>query len=342
MPMEFPPTTVIGRPPFATPFPLSFSGLSSTGWGHNGELAGHGPAPVDESDVYWDLVAPEGPYHLWYNQTLLKSLENYIKSRTGYTPSLYNAYFLDLAVNKQNPLLALYNTSELIIDWSKIHQPQKEWYTLKEVTQNAFFQSKAIGLAMAHDFLLWKEESNVNNSQYRVQEVFDNGGRDILIDEKLAANPYSYGKALFHYIYGKGAPLHMNVPDIGIKLTPQDIQPLRDMIKMSHTPTTRPVHVERLSYWTGRISNDVKYTLGNITLKVTGQFQRFTDSRWKFTGTVKVWDDVYDANLDFQRPMDEQTATRFLAELKNYGATNFDIKMYGEAPIELSGTGDKL
>ncbi|MBN0063301.1 hypothetical protein JTL66_34355, partial [Pseudomonas aeruginosa] len=73
-----------------------------------------------------------------------------------------------------------------------------------------------------------------------------------------------------------------------------------------------------------------------------GQFQRFTDSRWKFTGTVKVWDDVYDANLDFQRPMDEQTATRFLAELKNYGATNFDIKMYGEAPIELSGTGDKL
>ncbi|HID4139680.1 TPA: hypothetical protein ACXEYS_005176, partial [Escherichia coli] len=47
----------------------------------------------------------------------------------------------------------------------------------------------------------------------------------------------------------------------------------------------------------------------------------------------------YDADLDFQRPMDEQTATRFLAELKKHGSANFDIKFHGEAPIELSGIG---
>ncbi|AWZ84826.1 hypothetical protein CSC41_0846 [Pseudomonas aeruginosa] len=37
--------------------------------------------------------------------------------------------------------------------------------------------------------------------------------------------------------------------------------------------------------------------------------------------------------------MDEQTATRFLAELKKHGSANFDIKFHGEAPIELSGIG---
>ncbi|AVK27330.1 hypothetical protein CSB85_4894 [Pseudomonas aeruginosa] len=37
--------------------------------------------------------------------------------------------------------------------------------------------------------------------------------------------------------------------------------------------------------------------------------------------------------------MDEQTATKFLAELKKHRSANFDIKLHGEAPIELSGTG---
>ncbi|MNJ69465.1 Colicin-M [compost metagenome] len=76
------------------------------------------------------------------------------------------------------------------------------------------------------------------------------------------------------------------------------------------------------------------WTLGNITLRAVGTAVVDKEGNWSFSGAIRAFDDVYDANPSTHRDWLGEKATGFLSKVLQ---STYAIKIPGEIPITASG-----
>ena len=74
--------------------------------------------------------------------------------------------------------------------------------------------------------------------------------------------------------------------------------------------------------------------LGNITLRLQGEFKVKPCHEWEFNGTLKSYDDVYDFNASKHRALLGELLTAFG---RSTPGTPFDIQIRGAKQISETG-----
>jgi RHS repeat-associated protein len=82
-------------------------------------------------------------------------------------------------------------------------------------------------------------------------------------------------------------------------------------------------------------SGDQSLYLGNVSLKLEGTLEIKTDCTWKFDGTLKCFDDIYDFNASTHRSWLGEWLTSIG---RKTSGKPFDIEIRGQKPISENGT----
>jgi hypothetical protein len=94
---------------------------------------------------------------------------------------------------------------------------------------------------------------------------------------------------------------------------------------------TKSVTVQQFGYDTADSSYISGAYLGNISLKLEGDFTRHADGSWDFEGEVRAYDDTYDFNPSTHRDWWEETFTNAMELLPG---SLYDIGINGSIPVE--------
>ncbi|MFZ4833820.1 lipid II-degrading bacteriocin [Rouxiella sp. Mn2063] len=141
--------------------------------------------------------------------------------------------------------------------------------------------------------------------------------------------------ALGHYLWGNGEERYVNLPDVGLKITPQHIPELMNIVNTGVTGNIPiDINFNHNTYESGGMI-PAAY-LGNITLRTIGYLDIQSGGAWTYNGVVRAYHDYYDFNLgDFRGPIAE-SLTYLGAQ---FSGTPYYISMPGE--INLSGDGHR-
>jgi hypothetical protein len=135
-----------------------------------------------------------------------------------------------------------------------------------------------------------------------------------------------------NFLWGDGSPRTVNLPDVGLRIQPNQISPLMDIVGSGAVGTfainskfTRDTMLDGIipaSY------------LGYITLHTTGTLTINSLGAWNYTGTVKAYNDIYDANPSTHRGQLGEISTQVL---RHFTGKPYEIEMPGSIPVK--GTG---
>ncbi|WP_319803147.1 lipid II-degrading bacteriocin, partial [Klebsiella pneumoniae] len=151
--------------------------------------------------------------------------------------------------------------------------------------------------------------------------------------KQMSGNVVTPAAAFGHYLWGNGEARYVNLPDVGLKITPQMIPELMNIVN---------------SGVTGHIPVDIKFVhdtsvsggivpaayLGHITLRTEGTLDIQSGGAWTYNGVARAFNDTYDFNLgDFRGPIAESMT--FLGS--QFTGKQYEISMPGQ--INISGSG---
>ncbi|KZQ06454.1 colicin [Enterobacter kobei] len=150
--------------------------------------------------------------------------------------------------------------------------------------------------------------------------------------KQMSGNVVTPAAAFGHFLWGNGEPRYVNLPDVGLKVTPQEIPELMKIVN-SGVSGTFPISMK----FTRDTSIDgvipAAY-LGNITLRTEGSLDIKANGTWSYNGVIRAYDDVFDFNLgNFRGPIAESLT--FLGS--QFEGKPYTIAMPGEIPINGSG-----
>lgn len=141
--------------------------------------------------------------------------------------------------------------------------------------------------------------------------------------------------AMSHYLFGKGETLTVALPALGITVKPQDVtlngvNLLDAFIYDSSFVGTKPILVDKFAYDTAQSSFISGTYIGNMSLKLQGNFTRYSDGNWQLTGVLRAYDDTFDFNPSDHRSPVREALTYIGA---NFDGTPFQITFPGEIPV---------
>ncbi len=310
--------------------PLSIKGFGSGGgggewfepiWGSNtsyfyGPYAGSGgpgAAPVlnNQDNIYYG---------------------NLIKKVTGQEKSVFELQLLDKAINQDNSLGAVADV------WVTIGKSLSSWggipVDFNYAKEDVYFRNKVISFSKADElqqnFGLTKSEA--------IQKVASSASANDTIHDvstnTLSGDSFSAAKAFAHYLWGDGQNLNVNINNIGLNIKASEI-PLLTQTVRSNTEIGS-VHISsNVAYNTSNDSLKTGLYLGNITLKVEGDFNKQANGAWTFDGVAKGYQDKYDFN-EATRGFVGETLTSFG---RVASGTTYNIDITGESKISLVGFG---
>jgi hypothetical protein len=145
------------------------------------------------------------------------------------------------------------------------------------------------------------------------------------------ATPFA---ALAHYMFGNGTDMDININDIGLKMSANEIPSLKDAIANFKTPGKYQLSDAKFAYSTSSDSAIAGSYLGNVSLKNSGEFIRHSDGSWSYTGSVRGFSDIYDANPSNHRGPIAEASTWALSLFQG---TPYDININGTLSVKLSG-----
>src|SRR5690606_31623943 len=144
------------------------------------------------------------------------------------------------------------------------------------------------------------------------------------------STPLTRQSAFDHYKEGSGTPLRIDFADVDTsEVKASSFGKVRSLI--ADGPTGINQIDDRLAYST---TGEHRYILGNITLRLQGALS-LTESGYKFSGTLKAWDDTYDFNRSSHRGL--------LGEILTTGGRKtpgvpYDIEIRGSKAITEEGS----
>lgn len=150
------------------------------------------------------------------------------------------------------------------------------------------------------------------------------------------------GKALDHFLSGKGTPLPMSFLKVNTnRVTPtffRDVRILiaacKNTVRRSGCPAGGQAKVSVNAKQAFTTSGDQWLFLGDITLSLKGELTFDCRCCWDFTGKLKAFDDTYDFNTSNHRSVLGETLTFIGGFLPGKA---FDIQFYGAKPMKGKG-----
>lgn len=139
--------------------------------------------------------------------------------------------------------------------------------------------------------------------------------------------------ALAHSYYGKGAPAKFPIGNIGLNVDLKTKKEFMNAVSSSRAPGTYPVDV-RFAHDVRKDSFPAGWTLGNISLRVIGNFTRLSSGGWHFSGVIRAFDDIYDANPSTHRDWIGERGTELLSKIMG---TDYSISIPGEISVSVGG-----
>ncbi|SQJ09069.1 Colicin-M [Serratia rubidaea] len=135
-----------------------------------------------------------------------------------------------------------------------------------------------------------------------------------------------------HYLWGDGRERFVKMEDVGFRIHPNQIAPIMEIINSG--ASGQFFVSERFSRDTTQDGIIPASYLGHVTLKTEGKLMIETSGAWSYTGVVRGYNDMYDANPgNFRGPVAEQS-TWILSRMKG---TEYQIALPGEINIQGNG-----
>jgi len=135
-----------------------------------------------------------------------------------------------------------------------------------------------------------------------------------------------------NFLWGDGSIRTVNLLDVGLRIQPNQISPVMDVVRSGAVGTfainsrfTRDTMLDGIipaSY------------LGHVTLHTTGTLTINSLGAWNYNGSVRAYNDVYDANPSTHRGQLGEISTQVL---RHFTGTPYEIEMPGS--ISVQGTG---
>ncbi|EIV2285192.1 MULTISPECIES: lipid II-degrading bacteriocin [Klebsiella] len=152
--------------------------------------------------------------------------------------------------------------------------------------------------------------------------------------KQMSGSVVTPGAAFAHYLWGNGETRFVNLPDVGLKVTPQQIPELMKLVNSGVTGAI-PVSV-KFSRDTSTDSITAGAYLGHITLQTEGTLNVTGNGAWTYNGVIRAYDDTYDFNLgNFRGPIAESLT--FLGS--TFSGKPYQISLPGQ--INISGSGKR-
>lgn len=139
--------------------------------------------------------------------------------------------------------------------------------------------------------------------------------------------------ALFHYSFGDGEPLSVDLDKLSFNLTRSNMKPINSILNSGQTGTfnisNQPFGYDfrDSSYW------EWSY-LGRISLTTNGTLTVKSDGSWNYNGVIRGKKDIYDANADASRGKVGELLTYVLRMIDG---KPYDIYLNGEHKVNISG-----
>lgn len=177
----------------------------------------------------------------------------------------------------------------------------------------------------------------VNNPKMMVLSAF--GSNSVYNYKKqnikqMSGNVTTPFMALANYLWGNGEERSVPLDKIGLKLQPSKLPPVMNVV---NSGVTGLYNIDgKFPYATGQDSLMTSSYLGNITLHTTGILTINSNGSWSYDGTVRAYNDIYDANPSNHRGVIGEAATTILRYLDG---TPYQISMPGE--IKVTGAGER-
>lgn len=142
-------------------------------------------------------------------------------------------------------------------------------------------------------------------------------------------------RALAHYLFGNGEQMRVNLADLDLNVTPDEINvgggvTLDSMLTSGDYVGTRNITVEHFGYDTYNDDASTGLTLGNVTLKLEGEVSRFDDGSWTFDGEIRAYNDFYDFNPSGHRAFWAEIITEITNQLPG---TSYGISIDGALSV---------
>lgn len=139
--------------------------------------------------------------------------------------------------------------------------------------------------------------------------------------------------ALTHSMFGNGEPMDFPIERTGISINLTSKQSFMDAVRSASVGSS-PIDI-RFTHDTAENSFVTGKTLGHVTLRLQGQLHKSQPGGWILNdGTLRAFDDYYDANESTHRDFWGEMATKGLGILI---LKPFAIRIPGELPISASG-----
>ena len=139
--------------------------------------------------------------------------------------------------------------------------------------------------------------------------------------------------ALAHGMFGLGAPVMFPIQNVGLNVDIRGIPDVMNVIQSARPVGTSSLDVN-FAYDVGKDSNASWLTLGNITLRLVGTIDKSSSGAWTFSGEIRAFNDVYDANPSNHRGWLGENLTSVLSAVP---FTSYSIEIPGSLPVTVSG-----
>lgn len=156
-------------------------------------------------------------------------------------------------------------------------------------------------------------------------------------DDEFSGNWATPMAALNHYLFGDGKEMNVSIANLGLDIKPEEIsvaghQPMDELINDNSFVGTKSVVIEKFAYDTYDDSVTTGNYLGNISLKLEGEFSRYSDGSWEFVGEARSYKDIYDFNASTHRDWWAEELTNIVDE--HFSGNAYFIDIQGSLPVE--------
>lgn len=150
--------------------------------------------------------------------------------------------------------------------------------------------------------------------------------------KELTNSAFAPLAALYHYTFGKGEPMFVNLNKLNFNFSQNNLPPIQNILNSGQVGEFQVnenigYDFRDSSYW------EWSY-LGRVSLTAKGTMTVASDGSWSFNGTVSGVKDVYDANADASRGKVGELLTDVLRVIDG---KVFDINFQGEHEVSVSG-----
>jgi Colicin M len=147
--------------------------------------------------------------------------------------------------------------------------------------------------------------------------------------------------AIYYWIAGDGQARSMNMQSLGLTMTIDDFQPVKDIIKNpAMGPGTYPISAAFSTNLFNHAPTNLwaAGVLGRVGGQVDGTLVMDASNNYSFTGQFILSSDKFDADPS-HRPFPQESLTTFLREIGSlFDAKDYTINFVGSQPISLSGS----